>query len=92
MSAETTEAEAEAETLVVFSTPTCAPCKAIKKLLDSDGIDYTPIDLTEDADALERIKSELKVALVQTPLFRWKGKYLTIASLPQVRDEAKAPA
>lgn len=39
-------------TITVYSTPICSRCKLVKKWLDSRGITYTAIDLSESpADA-----------------------------------------
>lgn len=78
--------------LVVYSTPTCSTCRAAKRKLDALGIPYTPVDLTEDAEALERIKLALGTSTVQVPLFRWKSTYSTIVDLPAIIAEAKTIA
>ncbi len=76
--------------LVVYSTPTCHPCKAAKLRLDEDGIPYQAIDLTQDAATLSKLKLTLGTPTVNTPLFRWNGEYLSIADLPRIRQEALA--
>jgi len=76
-------------TLTVYSTPTCAPCRAVKKRLDRDGILYVAVDLTEDAEALERIKASLGTPTVSTPLFRWRSEYLDLSHLPRIIREAQ---
>ncbi|MBM4707877.1 NrdH-redoxin [Rhodococcus hoagii] len=37
--------------ITVYSTPHCVKCDRTKKQLDKLGLEYTSIDITEDADA-----------------------------------------
>lgn len=41
----------------VYSKPACVQCDMTKKMLDKNGIEYTVIDITEDAQAYEKIVS-----------------------------------
>ncbi|WP_022869017.1 glutaredoxin-like protein NrdH [Schaalia vaccimaxillae] len=43
-------------TITVYSKPRCPQCDATMRALDKQGLDYTKIDVTQDADALELIK------------------------------------
>lgn len=43
-------------TITVYSKPRCPQCDATYRALDKQGLDYTSIDVTEDADALVYIK------------------------------------
>lgn len=43
-------------TITVYTRPDCQPCKATKKKLEQLGADYTVVDVTEDADALDLIR------------------------------------
>lgn len=38
------------DTLFVLSTPTCSRCMVVKKHLDARGIEYTPVDVTNDEE------------------------------------------
>lgn len=38
------------DTLVVLSTPGCQRCKIVGKHLDAKGVEYTYIDVTQDAE------------------------------------------
>ncbi|MDR5652421.1 glutaredoxin-like protein NrdH [Ruixingdingia sedimenti] len=42
-------------TITVYSKPACVQCTATTRALDARGIAYSVIDLTEDADAMERV-------------------------------------
>ena len=43
--------------ITVYTKPSCVQCNATYRALDSKGIDYEVLDLSEDAAALERVKS-----------------------------------
>jgi glutaredoxin-like protein NrdH len=44
-------------TVTVYSKPACVQCTQSKKKLDQLGVVYNVIDVTEDANALEYVKS-----------------------------------
>lgn len=44
-------------TVTVYSKPACVQCTQSKKKLDQLGVVYNVIDVTEDAQALEYVKS-----------------------------------
>lgn len=41
--------------IIVFSKPACVQCTATTRALDAKGVEYSVVDLTEDAAALERV-------------------------------------
>lgn len=41
----------------VYSKPSCVQCDMTKKMLDKNGIEYTVIDITQDAQAYDKIVS-----------------------------------
>ena len=41
--------------ITVYSKPACVQCTATTRALDARGLSYDVIDLTEDADAMERV-------------------------------------
>ncbi|WP_310620571.1 glutaredoxin-like protein NrdH [Flexibacterium corallicola] len=43
--------------ITVYSKPACVQCTATTRALDSAGIAYNVIDLTQDADALAQVES-----------------------------------
>lgn len=43
-------------TITVYSKPACVQCNATYRALDKKGVAYDVIDITEDAEALARVK------------------------------------
>lgn len=43
--------------ITVYSKPLCVQCDATRRALDKAGIAYELVDVTEDPDALARIKA-----------------------------------
>lgn len=43
--------------VTVYSKPSCVQCNATYRALDSKGVNYRVIDMTEDGAALEKAKS-----------------------------------
>ncbi|GAA1681213.1 NrdH-redoxin [Citricoccus zhacaiensis] len=44
-------------TVTVYSKPDCVQCNATYRALEKKGIDYETVDLSQDVDALERIRT-----------------------------------
>ncbi|MDB6178305.1 glutaredoxin-like protein NrdH [Paracoccus sp. Z330] len=44
-------------TITVYSKPACVQCTATTRALDARGLDYSIIDLTQDAEAMEHVTS-----------------------------------
>lgn len=62
-------------TITVYSKPQCPQCEATYRALDKQGLDYRKIDVTEDAEALEYIKSlgYQQAPVVMTADDHWSG-------------------
>lgn len=43
--------------VTVYSKPSCVQCNATYRALDSQGVKYTVVDMTQDVTALEKAKS-----------------------------------
>lgn len=43
--------------ITVFSKPACVQCDATYRALNKHGLDYTVVDISTDAEALESVKS-----------------------------------
>lgn len=43
--------------LTVYSTPTCSPCKQVKKYMERNDIPFTYKDITTDAQAYEEFNA-----------------------------------
>ena len=46
-----------AHKLIVYSTPLCAPCEGLKRILSSEGFDFEVKDLLVDRKAAELLES-----------------------------------
>ena len=44
-------------TVTVYTKPACVQCNATYRALDKKGIAYQSVDISQDAEALERLKS-----------------------------------
>lgn len=60
---------------LVCSKPSCVQCSASYRALDSKGIDYQVVDMSQDVDALERVKAlgYLQAPVVITDEDHWSG-------------------
>ncbi|WP_454728860.1 glutaredoxin-like protein NrdH [Cellulosimicrobium protaetiae] len=43
--------------VTVYSKPACVQCDATYRALDKKGIEYTVVDISDDVDALERVRA-----------------------------------
>ena len=61
--------------ITVYTKPSCVQCNATYRALDSKGIEYEVLDLSEDPAALERVKSlgYLQAPVVVTDEDHWSG-------------------
>ena len=61
--------------VTVYSKPNCVQCTQTKKYLDKKGINYTTIDITEDAEAYDLIieKGFKAVPVVNAGSEWWAG-------------------
>lgn len=51
--------------VTVYSKPACVQCNATYRALDKEGIEYSTVDISEDPEALDKIKS---LGFVQAPV------------------------
>lgn len=52
--------------LIVLSKPKCRQCKMLKKYLESHGVKYTPIDIVDMPEAIEKYGlSQLPVSVLE---------------------------
>jgi len=61
--------------ITVYSKPSCVQCNATYRALDAKGIEYSVTDVSQDADALEHVKSlgYLQAPVVVTDGDHWSG-------------------
>jgi glutaredoxin-like protein NrdH len=61
--------------VTLFTKPACVQCDATKKALDKKQIPYEMVDLTEDAQAMEKVKAlgYRSAPVVITDTTHWSG-------------------
>lgn len=61
--------------VTVYSKPACVQCTATYRALDRLGVDYQIIDISEDADALDRVRGMgyMQVPVVVAGESHWAG-------------------
>jgi glutaredoxin-like protein NrdH len=61
--------------ITVYTKPSCVQCTATYRALDSKGIEYEVLDLSQDAGALEQVKAlgYLQAPVVITDEDHWSG-------------------
>ena len=61
--------------ITVYTKPSCGQCNATYRALDAKGIEYEVHDVSEDAAALEHVKSlgYLQAPVVVTDEDHWSG-------------------
>lgn len=64
-----------ATTVTVYSKPLCVQCDATKRALTKAGITYTVVDITENTEALAKIKAlgHVQAPVVITDEDHWSG-------------------
>jgi glutaredoxin-like protein NrdH len=62
-------------TVTVYTKPACVQCNATYRALDKKGIAYQSVDISQDAEALERLKSlgYMQAPVVVTDQDHWSG-------------------
>ena len=61
--------------ITVYTKPMCVQCDATKRALNKAGLEYTLVDITEDAAALSHVKSLgfMQAPVVTTVNDAWSG-------------------
>ena len=61
--------------ITVYTKPMCVQCDATKRALNKAGLEYTLVDITEDAAALSHVKSLgfMQAPVVVTETDSWSG-------------------
>lgn len=61
--------------ITVYTKPSCVQCNATYRALDSKGIEYNVLDLSQDESALEAVKElgYLQAPVVVTEEDHWSG-------------------
>lgn len=61
--------------VVLYTQPTCSPCKQVKRQLTTRGIEFTERDITADPDALRDLRALgfNGTPVIQTDTDAWIG-------------------
>lgn len=70
-----TEDRGETMTVTVYSKPACVQCNATYRALDKKGIAYETVDMSQDVDALERVRAlgYMQAPVVMAGAEHWSG-------------------
>ena len=82
-------------TVTVYSKPACVQCNATVRALDKKGIEYKVIDMSQDMDALERVRAlgYMQAPVVMAGSDHWSGfRPDKIASLEETNSSASTVA
>lgn len=62
-------------TVTVYTKPACVQCNATYRALDRKGITYRSVDISQDPEALERVRSlgYMQAPVVVTEQDHWSG-------------------
>ena len=74
-----------AQTVVVYTTPLCAPCEALKRALRARGVAFQTIDLLMDEEAAERLEEQ---GIRSAPALEVDGRFYTGTALAEDRLDA----
>ncbi|MGJ9371736.1 MULTISPECIES: glutaredoxin-like protein NrdH [Nesterenkonia] len=61
--------------VTVYTKPACVQCNATYRALDKNGVTYETVDITQDAEALERLRGlgYMQAPVVITESDHWSG-------------------
>ncbi|PJI84777.1 glutaredoxin-like protein NrdH [Luteimicrobium subarcticum] len=61
--------------ITVYSKPACVQCEATYRALDKKGLEYTVVDISQDAEALELVRGlgHMQAPVVVTDETHWSG-------------------
>ena len=68
------------KTVIVYSTPLCAPCEALKSYLKEQGVAFVAKDLMMDEDAADKLAA---LNIRSSPALEVDGEILAGATLTQ---------
>ena len=71
-----------ARNVVVYSTPLCAPCEALKRSLKARGVAFATVDLLMDEEAAERLEEQ---GIRSAPALEIDGRLYAGAALGEER-------
>ncbi|GAA1803584.1 glutaredoxin-like protein NrdH [Nesterenkonia flava] len=61
--------------VTVYTKPACVQCNATYRALDKNGVTYKTVDISQDAEALERVRAlgYMQAPVVITDNDHWSG-------------------
>ncbi|WP_010523895.1 glutaredoxin-like protein NrdH [Nesterenkonia sp. F] len=61
--------------VTVYTKPACVQCNATYRALDKNGVEYTSVDVSQDAEALEHVRAlgYMQAPVVVTEDDHWSG-------------------
>ncbi|GAB3844948.1 glutaredoxin-like protein NrdH [Nesterenkonia populi] len=61
--------------VTVYTKPACVQCNATYRALDKNGVVYQTVDISQDAEALERVRAlgYMQAPVVITDADHWSG-------------------
>jgi glutaredoxin-like protein NrdH len=71
-----------APSIIVYSTPLCAPCEALKRALKARGVSFRSVDLLLDEEAAERLEDH---GIRSAPALEVDGRIYAGAALADER-------
>ncbi|HKJ60944.1 MAG TPA: glutaredoxin family protein [Hyphomicrobiales bacterium] len=80
MSEEAKSASENEKTVIVYSTPLCAPCEALKSYLREHGVAFTATDLMMDEAAADKMAA---LNIRSSPVLEVDGEILAGPTLTQ---------
>ncbi|MFO1082429.1 MAG: glutaredoxin family protein [Reyranellaceae bacterium] len=66
--------------VIVYSTPLCVPCEALKRRLAARGVAFTTVDLLMDEEAADRLEER---GLRSAPVLEVDGQLHAAANLTE---------
>ncbi len=73
------------QSIIVYSTPLCGPCEALKRALKARGVNFRSVDLLIDEEAAERLEDQ---GIRSAPALEIDGRFYTGAALADDRLDA----
>ncbi|CAM4519004.1 glutaredoxin family protein [Nocardia ninae] len=72
--------------VTVYTRPNCQPCAYTKRTLIKQGVDFAEVDITDDPQAFEYLKSHLGVREVPVVVVMERADYWTGAREEKIRE------
>jgi glutaredoxin-like protein NrdH len=74
-----------AQKIIVYTTPLCGPCEALKRALAARGVAFQTVDLLMDEEAAERLEDH---GIRSAPALEVDGRFYAGAALTDDRLDA----